>query len=267
MNENDPKKYDGFYGHGIEDSEWRKSAREENAFDAQARKDKIIADMTLRNGSYSRTYGENLLNKMDSMIASYKRQKSRESHPVADVMEVLNTDAFEIGRRRAEAINGIGRTYSRREPTRAQMILGVIICIITGLVMAGEALVMNVAQVTRAQEMEKLMSVYTPVEGVAYHSSAWGKTSRYLVITYKYEYEGKEYIGKCRTTREKEAELGLYLSLNMAQDKNITVYVDPEKPERSIYLPEPYPSLLSWFLIPGGVALVIGAVLYYYRRR
>ena len=266
MNENDPKKYDGFYGQVIEDSEWRKSVREENAFDAQARKDKIIADMTLRNGSYSRTYGENLLNKMDSMIASYKRQKSRESHPVADVMEVLNTDAFEIGRRRAEAINGIGRTDSRREPTRMQMIVAVIICIIAGLGMAGEALVVNVAQVTRAQEMEKLMSVYTPVEGVADHSSS-DYRSKYRIVTYKYEYEGKEYIGKCRTTREKEAELGLYLSLNMAQDKNITVYVDPEKPERSIYLPEPYPSLLSWFLIPGGVALVIGAVLYYYRRR
>ena len=266
MNENDPKKYDGFYGQGIEDSEWRKSVREENAFDAQARKDKIIADMTLRNGSYSRTYGENPLNKMDSMIASYKRQKSRESHPVADVMEVLNTDAFEIGRRRAEAINGIGRTYSRREPTRMQMIVAVIICIIAGLGMAGEALVVNVAQVTRAQEMEKLMSVYMPVEGVADHSSS-DYRSKYRIVTYKYEYEGKEYIGKCRTTREKEAELGLYLSLNMAQDKNITVYVDPEKPERSIYLPEPYPSLLSWFLIPGGVALVIGAVLYYYRRR
>ena len=266
MNENDPKKYDGFYGHGIEDSEWRKSAREENAFDAQARKDKIIADMTVRNGSYSRTYSENPLDKMDSMIASYKRQKSRESHPFADVMEVLNTDAFEMGRRRAEAINGIGRTYSRREPTRMQMIVAVIICIIAGLGMAGEALVVNVAQVTRAQEMEKLMSVYTPVEGVADHSSS-DYRSKYRIVTYKYEYEGKEYRGRCRTTRENAAELGLYLRIDTSREHNITVYVDPEKPERSIFLPVPYPSLLSWFLIPGGVALVIGAVLYYYRRR
>ena len=262
MDENDPKKYEGFYGHGTEDSEC-----EDEAFGAQSRKENIIAGMLLRSGSYTQTYGNNPLDNMDSMIKGYKREKSMKSHPVADVMKSISTDSYEISMRKADAMSGI-RGIRSEYSERNHMMINVIGCIIIGLEMVFLSLIMNVSAITKANEMEKLMAVYTPVEGVAEHVSPAGRGSFwYLDITYKYEYGGNEYKGSCRTSRKKAEELGVYLGINKLSGKTITVYVDPEKPERSIFLPYPPPTLLSWILIPVGAGMVIGGVLYYHRRR
>ena len=121
----------------------------------------------------------------------------------------------------------------------------------------------------QAQRTQANMAYYVPVKGVSKpvtktieRGMIFRPRREYYAVSYTYEYEGEKYKGSTSLTPSMADELGLAREISFSSykipDKEITVYVNPDNPEKSMLCQTEYPAFWRW-LIP---ILPLGLIIY-----
>ena len=227
-------------------------------------------------------YSRDARNQMDDMIRDYKaaekaKHRIRDNtlngvamlrYPVEKRQKDVSSSAYTASAGNYGAsgsyagYNSTGAGYSPGKAFSSRSFFIFLILLVAGvvLIIAGSFIVIR--NTDEANESRKTMASYTPAPGNVYYvykDMGEDQPTRYE-ISYTYEYEGEKYKGRTYLYPSLASEMGLNNS--KIRKKDITVYVDPNSPDRSMIAAAPYPDLIEWLIAPAGFILIVVSLVY-----
>ena len=243
---------DGFY-HGYEQTDKSDSTFNQTPYDASKQMDALISNYKIDNPSY-----KDFAPGTPGYIKSYMVRN-------AESIERLNR-LFPNPDKIANSINDRTKFQKMYPSARISTISDAFgrsfFLIFLGLAIILPLFLICIDEVNTTQYYEKLITSYTPTEGIITKISKGDVSFKGTIhaVYYDYSYNNQEYSSWSFVYKESLDKLGI--DPQNAINQSVTVYFDNKYPNDTMLAVRPYPPLWKWLIMAIGLIPIIPAVIF-----